>query len=223
MTGRRLLVSLGAFVAPAVLLLPSIAILAPTVTSAAAQTTVGASALPPADHTDLVAIFDPKVRRFGLRVTRASLMNAKEQRSKSGTHLAIYVEPTGTYTTQDYIDGAVNVTRVFLPYVFTRWKGLLTFDVCQEPPPAVDNSLSPPPETQVYANRAGTKRIAWPKVDVAALVRRSNKEVVAAGSREDAGFSLYFAPHIQDTPEYQHSVGVTPVDLTTPPTTHDYG
>jgi hypothetical protein len=47
--------------------------------------------------------------------------------------------------------------------------------------------------------------------------------VIAAGSRETAGFSLYIAPHIQNTPEYQHSVGVTPVDLTVPPTTHDYG
>ena len=223
MIGRRLLVSLGVLVTPAVLLLPSIALLAPSTDSAAAQTTVGASPLPPADHTDLVAIFDPKVRRFGLRVTRASLVNAKEQRSKSGTHLAIYVEPTGQYTTQDYIDGALHVTRVFLPYVFTRWKGLLSFDVCQEPPPGVDDRLSPAPETQVFATRAGIKRVNWPKVDVADLVHRSNQEVAAAGSVADAGFALYIAPHIQNTPEYLHSVGVAPVVPTAPPTTQDYG
>ena len=175
MIGRRLLVWLGVLVVPAVLLLPAIALVTPSADSAAAQTTVGASPLPPADHTDLVAIFDPKVRRFGLRVTRASLVNAKEQRSKSGTHLAIYVEPTGRYTTQDYIDGALKVTRVFLPYVFTRWKGLLSFDVCQEPPPGVDDRLAPAPETQVFATRAGNKRIDWPKVDVADLMHRSNR------------------------------------------------
>jgi hypothetical protein len=222
MIGRRLLVSLGVLVIPVVLLLPSIALLAPTTDSAAARTTVGAS-LPPADHTDLVAIFDPKVRRFGLRVTRASLVNAKEQRSKSGTHLAIYVEPTGPYDTQDYIDGTLRVTRVFLPYVFNRWKGLLSFDVCQEPPPGVDDRLSPAPETQVFATRAGNKRIDWPKVDVASLMHRSNREVQAAGSMADAAFALYIAPHIQDTPEYQHSVGVAPVVPTEPPTTQDYG
>jgi hypothetical protein len=222
MIRRWVLVGLGALVAPTMLLLPSIALLTPNTDSAAAQTPVGAGPLPPSDRGSLVAIFEPKVEKLGLRITRASLMNAQEQRSKSGTHLTIYVEPTGTYTTQNYIDGAVDVTRVFLSYVFTRWKGLLTFDVCQEPPPAVDSSLSPPSETLVYADRAGTKKIDWRKVDVADLVRRSNKEVVAAGSRQDAGFSLYIAPHIQKTPEYQHSVGVTPVDLTLPPTTDHY-
>ncbi len=219
MIGRRLLVSLGVLVAPAMLLLPSIALLAPSAAAAVVATTVHASPLPPSDRTDLVAIFDPKVRRFGLRVTRASLVNANEQRSKSGTHLAIYVEPTGRYTPQDYIDGAVDVTRVFLPYVFTRWKGLRSFDVCQEPPPAVDDRLSPAPETQVFATRAGSKRIDWPTVDVADLIRRSNSEVAAAGSARDAAFSLYVAPHLQNTPAYQHSVGVAPVVPTAPPTT----
>jgi hypothetical protein len=223
MIGRRLLASLGVLVAPAMLLLPTIALLAPGAATAVVATTVRASPLPPSDRTDLAAIFDPKVRRFGLRVTRASLVNANEQRSKRGTHLAIYVEPTGPYTPQDYIDGAVDVTRVFLPYVFTRWKGLLSFDVCQEPPPGVDDRLAPAPETQVFATRAGSKRIDWPKVDVADLVRRSNTDVAAAGSARDAAFSLYIAPHIQNTPEYQHSVGVAPVVPTAPPATHDYG
>src|SRR5947209_19014383 len=80
------------------------------------------SSLPPAARKDLVAIFDKKVKRFGLRVTRAALVNPAQERDPAGTHLAIYVEPTGEYTVDDYLQGTVDVSKVFLPYVFDRWK-----------------------------------------------------------------------------------------------------
>lgn len=223
MIGRRLLVALSVLVAPAMLLLPAIALLAGSAGAGVVPRTVHSSALPPSGRDDLVAIFGPKVRRFGLRVTRAALVNAKQQRSPRGTHLAIYVEPTGDYSEQDYIDGAVDVTRVFLPYVFTRWKGLRSFDVCQEPPPGVDDRLAPVPETQVFATRAGSKLIDWPTVDVAEMVNRSNAEVEAAGSVRAASFSLYIAAHLRNTPAYQETVGVAPVFPTAPPTTERYG
>ena len=54
-------------------------------------------------------------------------------------------------------------------------------------------------------------------------MHRSNQEVAKAGDAVDASFSLYIAPHIQATPEYQHSVGVAPVVPTAPATTQDYG
>src|SRR5690242_5825251 len=88
----------------------------------AASADSGASSLPPSARQDLVAIFEKKVRRFGLRVTRAALVNPAQERDPKGTHLAIYVEPTGEYTIDDYLEGTVDVSKVFLPYVFERWK-----------------------------------------------------------------------------------------------------
>jgi hypothetical protein len=61
----------------------------------AAAATSSSSRLPPSARKDLVAIFAEKVEPFGLRVTRAALVNPKQERDPSGTHLAIYVEPTG--------------------------------------------------------------------------------------------------------------------------------
>jgi hypothetical protein len=224
MPGQRLLVALAVLVVPATLLLAPIAILTGTAdTAAGAHTMAAASAdLPPSARTDLVAIFGPKVKRFGLRVTRAALVNTVNQRSARGTHLAIYVEPTGAYTPEDYIDGTVDVSRVFLPYVFRRWKGLKSFDVCQEPRPAVDNRLSPPPETQIYADRSGSQAIDWATVDVATLVEQSNAEAAASGTARPAAFSLFVAAHLQLTPAYQSAVG-EPTTGDTPATTPAYG
>ena len=182
-----------------------------------------AASLPPAARKDLVAIFDKKVARFGLRVTRAALVNPKQQRDPEGTHLAIYVEPTGDYTPQDYIDGTVRVTKVFLPYVFTRWKGLRSFDVCQEPRPAVDPRPVPAPETQVYATRAGNRLVDWKTVDVATMIRTSQDEAATAGTNGDVRFSLFVAQHLQNTPAYQAVAGTTASTTPASPTVRDYG
>ena len=105
------------------------------------------SSLPPSSRKELVAIFAKKVKPLGLRITRAALVNPAQERASQGTHLAIYVEPTGEYSIDDYLDGTVTVSKVFLPSVFERWKGLKSFDVCQEPKPAVDDGPTPAPET----------------------------------------------------------------------------
>jgi predicted component of type VI protein secretion system len=225
MRGQRLLVVLAVFVVPATLLLAPIAILTGTADALGVKAHTGSGStadLPPSARKDLVAIFGPKVKKFGLRVTRAALVNPKNERSARGTHLAIYVEPTGAYTPQDYIDGTVDVSRVFLPYVFQRWKGLQSFDVCQEPHPEVDDRLSPPPETQVFASRAANKKIDWPTVDVATLVADSNTEAAAAGAARPVAVSLYVAAHLQLTPAYQSAVGDTTVG-DAPATTPAYG
>jgi hypothetical protein len=191
----------------------------PTTFAAADQ---GAT-LPPASRKELVAIFGPKVKRFGLRVTRAALVNPQEKRDPEGTHLAIYVEPTGDYTPQDYIDGTVDVSRAFLPYVFEQWKGLKSFDVCQEPRPAVDPRPVPAPETQVYATRAGSKLVDWRTVDVATMLERSRAEAAAAGAQRPVRFSLYVTKHLQNTPAYQQVAGTSATTATTTPTARDYG
>jgi hypothetical protein len=185
------------------------------------------ASLPPSARKDLVAIFEKKVKPFGLRVTRAALVNPAQERDPKGTHLAIYVEPTGDYTPQDYIDGTVDVTKVFLPYVFTRWKGLKSFDVCQEPRPAVDDRPTPAPETQVYATRAGSKLVDWKTVDVAAMIQTSQEQAAATPTNGDVPFSLFVAKHLQITPAYQAVAGTaattTPASTPAAPTVRDYG
>ncbi len=218
MLARRLLVACAVLVVPATLLVPPLAVLAATADTPAGAST-GHPHLPPSARKDLVAIFGPKVKKFGLRVTRAALVDPENERSAKGRHLAIYVEPTGAYTPQDYIDGTVDVSRVFLPYVFQRWKGLRSFDVCQEPRPGVDNRPSPPPETQIFASRAGNAKIDWSTVDVATLVARSNAEAAAAGAARPVKFSLYVAAHLQNTPAYAAAVGdatAGPIPATAP-------
>src|SRR3954447_7316406 len=181
------------------------------------------SPLPPAARRDLVAIFEKKVKPFGLRVTRAALVNPAQERDPKGTHLAIYVEPTGDYTPQDYIDGAVDVSKVFLPYVFTRWKGLKSFDVCQEPRPAVDDRPTPAPETQVYATRGGSKLVDWKTVDVAAMIHTSAEAAAATPTNGDVPFSVFVAKHLQNTPAYQEQAGTAATTTSASPTVRDYG
>ena len=181
------------------------------------------SSLPPAARKELVAIFAKKVKPFGLRVTRAALVNPAQARDPEGTHLAIYVEPTGEYSIDDYLDGTVTVSKVFLPYVFERWKGLKSFDVCQEPRPAVDDRPTPAPETQVYATRAGSKLVDWKTVDVATMIHTSREAAAATPTNGDVPFSVFVAKHLQITPAYQEQAGTAATTTPTPPTVRDYG
>ncbi len=133
------------------------------------------------------------------------------------------MEPTGNYTVADYVDGTVDVTKVFLPYVFERWKGLKSFDVCQEPRPAVDDSPTPSPETQVYATRAGSKLVDWKTVDLATMITTSRTESADAGTRRPVRFSLFVARHLENTPAYQQEAGTAATTTPASPTVRDYG
>jgi hypothetical protein len=181
------------------------------------------SSLPPAARKELVAIFAKKVKPFGLRITRAALVNPAQERDAKGTHLAIYVEPTGEYGIDDYLDGTVSVSKVFLPYVFERWKGLKSFDVCQEPRPAVDDSPTPAPETQVYATRAGSKLVDWKTVDVATMIHTSRTAAAATPTNGDVPFSVFVAKHLQNTLAYQEQAGTAATTTPASPTVRDYG
>jgi hypothetical protein len=178
---------------------------------------------PPSSRKALVAIFEKNMEPFGLRVTRAALVDSLQKRDPKGTHLAIYVEPTGEYTPQQYIDGTLDVSKVFLPYVFTRWKGLESFDVCQEPRPVVDDRVAPAPETQVYATRAGSKLVDWKTADVATMIRTSQEEAAATATHDDVRFSVFVAKHLQNTPAYQQVAGTAATTTPTSPAVRDYG
>jgi hypothetical protein len=197
--------------------------LAVSVPVGAASAGDDASSLPPSSRKALVAIFDKQMKPFGLRVTRAALVTPEQERDPKGTHLAIYVEPTGQFTPEDYVDGAVDVTKVFLPYVFDRWKGLKSFDVCQEPRPAVDPGLTPAPETQVFATRAGSKLVDWSTVDLATMIEQSRIEAAAAATKKrDPRFTLYVTQHLKNTPAYQAQAGTAANATPTTPTVRGY-
>jgi hypothetical protein len=166
----------------------------------ATESTDGAD-LPPAGRAALVKVFGPLVAPLGLRVTRAALVDTKNRRSAAGTHLAVYVEPVGTYTPEQYIDGLVTVSRVFVPRVFRRWDGLRSFDVCQEPRPARDASAEPPPETQVFVRRRGVGALDWQHADVGALLTAA-AQAVSGPDPVPIALTVYVAKHLRDVPAY---------------------
>jgi hypothetical protein len=200
-TARRRIASTAVLALACVLLVPGAA-------SGAAN---GAEddALPPSGRKELVKLFRGRVEPLGLRITRAALVDADNLRSAEGTHLALYLEPTGAYSDADYLDGVAAVSRLFLPSVFRRWPGLQSFDVCQEPEPADDARAEPPPETQVFVLKPGIDRVHWKKADLADLL------AAAADARADRGderidLSVFVASHLRDHPRYQDALAESP-------------
>lgn len=134
----------------------------------------GGDELPPDDYEALAAIFEPALEPLGLRLTRGSLADspgAGEDPSLRGRHLAVYVEPVSAdHGAGDYLDTLITSARVFLPGVFETWPGLASMDVCQEPPPGVDDRQVPPPYTVLELGRAEAADVDWATVDLAGLL-----------------------------------------------------
>lgn len=132
--------------------------------------------LPPNDPTTLASIYDPLVEPFGLRVTRAALIDRAEggyEVSDTGRHLALYVEPTGDYSTDDYLAGVWDVAAVVTPDVFARYTDLDSYDLCQEPRPIDDDRPEPPPVSQIDVGREAAAGIDWEGGSLVDLVRAS--------------------------------------------------
>jgi hypothetical protein len=158
--------------------------------------------LPPEEATALLALYGDALEDLGLELTpRGGLIdvsNGGYTQSPTGTHLALYVEPTGEYTPQQYVDGILAVTKVFAPDVFARWPGLESFDVCQEPPTEVDARPEPIPATQIELSRAQSAAIDWDTVTIADLVE--------AGSADPPGLRLVVSEQLQNDPAYAQAV-----------------
>jgi hypothetical protein len=152
--------------------------------------------LPPNDFDELAEMFDPRLEPLGLRLTRGALVDTDGgyEVSDTGRHLAVYVEPTGEYTTADYTEGIVTTAEVFLPEVFERWDLLETFDVCQEPLPGEDDRREPPPVTQLYVARDEAAAVDWETVTLT--------ELIAAATPSPGTFRLYVAPAVMSDPAY---------------------
>jgi len=158
------------------------------------------SNLPPAHKAALAKLFRVELKPLGLRVSRGLLQNPETYESDpKGTHLALYLEPTAsTYTTDDYVKNFARITRVFVPMVFHKWKGLRTFDICQEP--ANDPRVEPPPVTQIYVSRDALDRVSnWKKATLVELLQAAPKDRRQRG----ADYYVYFNNDIRQDPTFQ--------------------
>lgn len=154
--------------------------------------------LPPAELAKLQKLFDAQVKPLGLRVSRGLLQNLETyEEDPEGTHLALYVEPRAPgYTDAQYVENFTKLTRKFVPAVFDRWKGLETFDICQEP---VDDPRDvPPPTTQIFVARSALDRVGnWKKANLAQLLAASPRVRNIA-----AGYYVYFTPTLRGEPAF---------------------
>jgi hypothetical protein len=131
----------------------------------ATQTTSAArEPLPPTSFADLEAIFAPRFDAVGMVLTRASLVELD-----GGPHLQLYVEPPGDFTTDQYVDNIVPTTAAVVPFIFEQYTDLASFDVCQEPPPGIDDSVAPEQVTVVALTREQAAELEWPDTTLAQL------------------------------------------------------
>ncbi len=178
-----------------------------------------AHALPPNDKTAIERVFAPQLERLGVRLTRGALIDLRTaKRSSTGTHLAVYVEPTGDYTPDQYALGTASTLRVFIPKAFERWGGLKSFDICQEPLPATDSRPEPPPVTKVTLTRGASNKVKWRNADLSRLLTDAKR----LGTQE---LSVYAMPDVRNTSVYQDAVvkSNTSEATSAPPTAVSYG
>ncbi len=183
-----------------------VSVLLATLSGAASGSSAGASTparrLPPPDRDSLARIFDPKLEKLGLRTTRALLQNLDTyEEDPNGRHFAIYVEPIddSTYPDAEYVQNFTELAQIFLPMVFNRWKGLYSFDVCQEPRAADDAREPPQARTQILVTRRGSKYVRWKSTGLAELIETAAEH---EGEGENVmDFSVFFEESLGLQPE----------------------
>ncbi len=152
--------------------------------------------LPPATFAGLAPIFDPQLAPLGVRLTRGALVSTVTRRpSPTGRHLALYVEPTEGWTPARYADTVVPLTRVLATSVFDHWPGLESFDVCQEPPPGVDDRPEPPTVSTVELTREASAEMDWRRVGL--------EELLAASRQQGRGVHIVASDALRAEPAYQ--------------------
>lgn len=181
------------------------AMIAASAMGASADAAVPARRYPPTDTAAVAKIFDPALSRLGLRVTRSLVQGGADyEPDPRGSHLALYVEPiSAEYQTDDYITNIVTAAKVFLPKIFERWRGLRSFDVCQEPLPGVDDRDVPPPVTQIAVSRQGSKEFRWQGTTLPDVIAESRRHTRAKSEEQ---FHLYVNSAVLANPEYQRQV-----------------
>jgi hypothetical protein len=165
-------------------------------------------------------MFDPQLKPLGLRTTRAALQApGSYERSTTGTHLAVYVEPIaeGQIDAALYVRNIMKTARIFLPFVYNKWSDLKSFDVCQEPEPVLDDRPAPTPVTQLIADRKGAKALHWKRATLADLLAKAEE---VNGTRNQADpLSLYVSPRALTDPAYQEALRRAGMDQSEQPST----
>ncbi len=159
----------------------------------------GAQALPPDDVTTLRRFYEPVLEPFGLTLTRAALIDRSQggyEPSPTGTHLALYVEPTRTFGDDEFVANLWELTAAVTPDVFARWSGLVSYDICQEPNPGEDDRPEPFPVTQIDVTRQAAAEVDWPAGDLVDLL-------VAARTVPD--FAVRVKRTLRENPTYQEA------------------
>lgn len=157
---------------------------------------------PPNDVDALAEVYDPMFEDDGLVLTRGALIDRSDggyETSDTGTHLALYVEPTGEQTDEEYLDLLVDTTARVTPQVFSEWGSVETYDICQEPLPEVDDREEPVPVTQVEITREAAADIDFEVLDLAELLAIANTEV-------DPPVRVYVDPTLKELPAWQAAV-----------------
>lgn len=118
---------------------------------------IAAGDLPPRTLRGLQPLYGPAVEPLGVRLTRGLVLPLQ-----AGPHLQLYVEPTGTaISPQDYLARIIPLIRATGVGALKEYADLVSFDVCQEPPPGVDDSPDPPPDVLVFLTRAQVESLDW--------------------------------------------------------------
>lgn len=155
-----------------------------------------ASADRPADLDAVRAVFDEELADLGLRLTDRGGVLARDGyvESPTGTHLALYVAPTGAYSEDDYAEGILTTARLLAPEIFSRWSALESFDVCQEQPGTSTSSGEPDlaPFTQLDMSEERVQQLDWETLSLAELLAFASEQ---AGE----GIRLYVADPIQES------------------------
>lgn len=132
-----------------------------------------AQTLPPNDLASLRRLYDPVLEPMGLTLTRGMLVdrsNGGYEPSDTGTHLALYVEPTRTFSTAEFVERLWTLSALVTPDAFARWSGLASYDICQEPNPGEDDRPEPFPITQLDVTREAAATIDWRNGDLTDLL-----------------------------------------------------
>ena len=146
------------------------------------------AALPPPDLAALAPVLDPLVRPLDLRVARAALVDRDGgPPNPEARHLAVYVEPTVGFSDERFVQTILPLARAVTPFVFERWPGLESYDICQEPSPGVDDRPEPETQTVFDVSRSYADATDWATVGLPELVQHSRDRrpgiVVAVTSR----------------------------------------
>lgn len=148
----------------------------------------------PADLDSVRAVFADELADLGLRLTdRGGVLERDGYvESPTGTHLALYVAPTGAYSEDDYAEGILTTARLLAPEIFSRWSALQSFDVCQEQPGTKTIGGEPDlaPFTQLDMTEERVQQLDWETLTLAELLAFASEQ---AGE----GIRLYVADPIQ--------------------------